>query len=92
MARLDEKLRLRNGRLITKLQAWGELLDAVGWGVALDWRGEILAQRESNRRSPTIRKTSRYVENAASGAGSPRAGDPLPEKRRRADLVGASDK
>ena len=37
MARLEEKLRLRNGWLIAKLQAWGELLDAVGWSVALDW-------------------------------------------------------
>ena len=39
MARLEYKLRLRNQRLIGKLQAWGELLDAVGWSVALDWGG-----------------------------------------------------
>lgn len=39
MARLEHKLLLRNQRLIGKLQAWGELLDAVGWSVALDWGG-----------------------------------------------------
>ena len=39
MARLEHRLRLRNQRLIGKLQAWGELLDAVGWSVALDWGG-----------------------------------------------------
>lgn len=31
----DEKLRLRNERLMLKLLAWGELLDAAGWCVAL---------------------------------------------------------
>ncbi len=39
MARLENRLRLRNQRLIGKLQAWGELLDTVGWSVALDWGG-----------------------------------------------------
>lgn len=40
LARLDEKLRQRNERLVERLQAWGELLDAAGWCVALDQTGE----------------------------------------------------
>jgi DNA-binding CsgD family transcriptional regulator len=40
LIRLDEKLRQRNERLIKKLRAWGELLDAAGWCVALDCPGE----------------------------------------------------
>ena len=39
MIRLDEKLRKRNERLMQKLQAWGELLNAAGWCVAVDWQG-----------------------------------------------------
>lgn len=35
LAMLDEKLRLRNERVMSKLLAWGELLDAAGWCVAL---------------------------------------------------------
>ncbi|MES2474803.1 MAG: helix-turn-helix transcriptional regulator [Verrucomicrobiota bacterium] len=35
LALLDEKLRRRNERLIAKLLAWANLLDAAGWSVAL---------------------------------------------------------
>lgn len=35
LALLDSKLRRRNERLIGKLLAWGGLLDAAGWSVAL---------------------------------------------------------
>lgn len=34
-SKLDEKLRLRNERQMRKVMAWGELLDAAGWCVAL---------------------------------------------------------
>lgn len=39
LVRLDERLRYRNEQLTRKLLAWGELLDAAGWCVALDWPG-----------------------------------------------------
>lgn len=39
LARLDEKLIRRNERWIDKLLAWGELLDAAGWSVALSSSG-----------------------------------------------------
>ena len=39
LARLDKKLSRRNERLIDKLLAWGELLDAAGWSVALSHAG-----------------------------------------------------
>jgi DNA-binding CsgD family transcriptional regulator len=39
LARLDEKLRQRNERLMRRLHAWADLLDAAGWCVALDSPG-----------------------------------------------------
>jgi len=50
LALLDEKLRLRNERLIEKLLAWGELLDGTGWSVALSDAGGDLWLSERAKR------------------------------------------
>jgi len=50
LALLDEKLRLRNERLIEKLLAWGELLDEAGWSVAMSDAGGDLWLSERAKR------------------------------------------
>jgi DNA-binding CsgD family transcriptional regulator len=58
LTRLDERLRQRNERLLDQLLAWGELLDAAGWSVALEWgSGDFwLSDRARQDLQPLIEK------------------------------------